>query len=242
VNKERNNLLAVWRFACRRKGADGLLLRTEWPNVESDIEPEDDPVAWLQHELAALFQKLSGLAGYVGVIPASLWWLALHSVIWDSGERISATMLLTWGDIDLDQGWIRFRATTRKGKRRGKTHKLHADTIIVLSTLKAAKFALPDNPVFPWPYCTNYLWFQYKRILQAAGLPSDRKCKFHRMRRSVASWAEAAGLSAMNLLGHSRPQITRQYIDPRIVKSAQASDVLFRPGKNEGELLDRSGM
>lgn len=242
VNKERNNLLAIWRFACRRVGPDKSPLRSEWPNVEPDIEPQDDPVAWLRHELAALFLAISKLAGRVGRIDASLWWLAVHSVIWDSGERISATLKLTWSDVDLKNGWVRFRAATRKGGRKGRTHKLHIDTIVVLRALRFAGRCGPDDLVFVWPHSATHLWYHYTKILAAAGLPTDRKSKFHRMRRSVASWAAAAGLNAMELLGHSGPKITAKYIDPRIAQKTQASDVLFRPGKNEGELLDRSGM
>lgn len=236
VNKERNNLLAVWRFACRRRDGEGQLLRVDWPNVEADIEPEDDPLAWLQHELAALFSTISKLPGVVGEVDASLWWLALHAVIWDSGERISATVQLTWSDVDLKNGWVRFRADTRKGKRKGNTHKLHADSIVALAALKAAEPHGPKDLVFVWPFCWTYLWEKYAEVLEAAGLPSDRKSKFHRMRKSFASWAAAAGLNATELLGHSGPKITKAYLDPRVVNPEQASDHLFRlipPTTNE---------
>src|SRR3972149_2710176 len=40
VNKERSNLLAIWRFACRK----GFL--QEWPDVAPEVEPERIPQAW----------------------------------------------------------------------------------------------------------------------------------------------------------------------------------------------------
>ena len=63
------------------------------------------------------------------------------------------------------------------------------------------------------------------------GLPSDRRHKFHAMRRTVASFYEAAGGNATELLGHSTRDVTRtHYLDPRVVgQGVNACDVLFRP-------------
>src|SRR3990167_18436 len=50
ANKFRDNLLALWRFICRR----GELAR--WPEVGGLHEPESDPVAWSREQLKRLFQ------------------------------------------------------------------------------------------------------------------------------------------------------------------------------------------
>jgi integrase len=55
------------------------------------------------------------------------------------------------------------------------------------------------------------------KILERAGLPKDRRCKFHKIRKTTASYYEAAGGSAQRLLDHSSPAVTRKYLDPRIV-------------------------
>lgn len=88
-----------------------------------------------------------------------------------------------------------------------------------------------NTRVFPWPYTDTYLWRKYEALLNRAGLPSDRAHKFHCVRKSVASYFEAAGGNATELLGHSSRRITRRYLDPRVVSPPQASDVLFRPGE-----------
>lgn len=100
------------------------------------------------------------------------------------------------------------------------------DTIEALRAIR-----LPKEPrIFPWPYTPNYLWNRFDGLLQRAGLPHDARSKFHRIRRSVASYFEAAGGDATNLLGHSDRKVTRKhYLDRRIVQEKQASDVLFRP-------------
>lgn len=224
ANKERSNLLAVWRFACRRRRV------VDWPNVDPDAEPVDDPLAWTESELSALFAALASQPGTIGGIPAADWWQALHAVLWDTGERIGAVLLIQWQHVDLRRGYVAVPAANRKGGRKGRTYRLHAETVAMLRRMRTAAVAL----VFPWPWSATYLWNRYAKILHAAGLPSDRKSKFHRMRRSVASWFEAAGHNSTEFLGHSSRKVTRAYLDPRIVHATHAADVLFRPTATPG--------
>jgi hypothetical protein len=79
------------------------------------------------------------------------------------------------------------------------------------------------------------LWPAYTEILKRAGLPHDRKSKFHRMRRTVASFFEAAGANATALLGHSARSVTEGYLDPRLVRTPQPSELLPRPTGGAGQ-------
>lgn len=218
VNKERNNLLAIWRFAARKKFVDN------WPDVDPEIEPKRVPQAWTSEQVFRLFAAIQQETGLIAGIPADLWWTGLHLVGWDTGERIGAIMGVRWVDVDLAGRWIVARAETRKGGREDRIYRLGEDTAEVL-----AKMRRPFEFVFEWPYCRSYLWAKYAVILRRAGLPADRRSKFHRLRRSVASHFEAAGGNATELLGHSRRSITERYLDPRICVKQQAADVLFRP-------------
>lgn len=224
VNKERSNLLAIWRFACRKKFVE------VWPDVKADIEPKRVPQAWTADELERLFAAIDKEAGWIAGVPAAAWWEALHRVAWDSGERIAAIMALQWSNLDLRGGWLRVPAEVRKGKREDRVFRLAADTLVALKAIRHP----PRDAVFPWPFNPSYLWPRYAKILKRAGLPADRKSKFHRMRRSVASHYEAAGHSATELLGHSARRVTMAYLDPRIVAERHASDVLFRPHPRVG--------
>lgn len=219
ANKCRSNLLAIWRWLCRK----GHL--TVWPDVAKVREPRRIPVAWTRAELRRLFDALSSIPGHVAGIPARLWWVALHGVIWDTGERIGAVMQLRWSDISGDS--ILIRAETRKGRTADRSHRLHPSTVKMLAAIRGK----PDGLVFPWDRTKDMLWLRYTAILQRAGLPCDRRHKFHAMRRTVASFYEAAGGNATELLGHSTRDVTRShYLDPRIVgNEQQACDVLFRP-------------
>jgi integrase len=52
---------------------------------------------------------------------------------------------------------------------------------------------------------------------------------FHRLRKSVSSHLEAAGINSTSAMGHSSREVTeRSYIDRRIAKTVSPADVLFR--------------
>ena len=76
----------------------------------------------------------------------------------------------------------------------------------------------------------TYLWKKFGDLLTVAGLPNDSRSKFHRIRKSVASHAEARGGNATAMLRHSKREVTEAYLDPTIAKQQQPSDVLFRLG------------
>jgi integrase len=177
----------------------------------------------LPEELKKLWSACEATEGDIGGIAARNWWHSLHAVCWDSGERISALLGLRWEHISLESGWANFPAEIRKGRRRDLSVKLHADTVMLLMRIRQSR-----GPIFPWPYFPTHIFRVYGRLLRSAGLPSSRKHKFHCMRKSVASYYEAAGGNATALLDHSDRKTTEAYLDPRIVGQQHASDILFR--------------
>lgn len=198
----------------------------QWPDVKKLKEPRRIPDAWTASEVRRIWAAVDGLPGAVSGLPARYWWAALVSVIWDTGERIGAVLLLRWDDVSED-GTVIFRAETRKGRTEDKLHKIHPTTIALLRRLVGQDESL----VFPWDRSRCQVWAHYARILHRANLPTDRRRKFHALRRTVASFYEAAGGNATELLGHSSREVTRQhYLDPRIVGNVSAAcDVIFRP-------------
>lgn len=219
ANKFRDNMLALWRFLCRR----GEL--TRWPEVAGLIEPERDPVAWSREQLKLLFEVCERQTGDFDGVPANLWWHAIHSVAWDTAERIGGLLSLAWPDVDLHGRWVTIRAEGRKGKTADKTSRLHSNTARLLASIRLPR----RNLVFVWPYNYAYLWTRYGKLLDEAGLPNDRRHKFHCLRKSSASYFEAAGGNAQRLLGHKDGRVTQKYLDPRVVNTQHAADVLFRP-------------
>lgn len=217
--KDRSQLRALWEFAARR----GIL--NTWPTIPLIKVPERVPEAWLTEEFERLLFEASKERVVLDGIPAGLFWRALLLVLYDTGERITSVMGLRWS------GWrgstVLFRAEHRKGQRRDIVRDISVETADAMLAIRGDRG--PDDPVFPWPRNRQYLWRRLGIILERAKLPAGRKDKFHRIRKTTASYFEAAGHSAQRLLDHADPQTTRAYLDPRIVKTTPAPDVIPRP-------------
>ena len=78
---------------------------------------------------------------------------------------------------------------------------------------------------------------------KSAIIPQGAKHGFHKMRRTVASWLQAGGHNASDVLKHSAPDVTRKhYLDPTITDGVHPSDVLFRPDdEDEPQRLGYAG-
>lgn len=222
ANKTRDQIVALWDFLARK----GIV--PTYPDVPSYPEPERTPIAWTQGEVRKLWEMCSSQPGFVAGIPASLYWLTLHSVAWDSLERIGAVRQLSRADLRAANTWIHFRAETRKGRKKPNTSRMHPVTTALIVQVCECQ---PREPMlFPWDMNHSYFWIKYRNMRSKAGLPTDREHSFHCIRKTGASFAEAAGADASRLLGHSGRTVTdRHYIDPTVSQREQACDFLFRP-------------
>lgn len=217
VEKERSQLLAIWRFAARKR------LIEVWPDVQAEILPKRSPMAWTESEVNKIAQSCRQEPGAIGEIPAALWWSALLRVELDTAERIGALMGLEWSHLGGD-GWLTIPAELRKGKREDKVTLLAPSTVEALDAIRKPE----RTRVFPWPYSATSIFDRLSRILKRAGLPTDSRSKFHRLRRTVATYFELAGGNSQDLLGHSSRATTKRYLDPRILKVKQPSECIFR--------------
>lgn len=217
INERRGRINALWTWLAKR-GA----VRT-FPTTMPMPEPERAPLAWTREEVSRILRECDVEGGWICSIPARLWWVSLHNVCWDSGERIGALMEARWEHLTAD--FLTLPAEIRKGGRMDRVYHLHPDTLAGLERIRKPEREL----IWPWDRSPNLLWARYKGILKRAGLPHDRKSMFHRMRKSVASHFQAAGGNATALLGHQDSRTTRAYLDPRIAPEPQAIDRLFRP-------------
>lgn len=217
INERAGRVLALWRWLYQRREVD------RWPTPQAVPVPRKTPIAWTRTELDKLLAECGRCPGFVGHVPASWWWVSLHLVMWDSGERISALLSCRWEW--LSEKWLVIPAEVRKGQTEDRTYELSPQALESLEIIRRPR----REQVWPWPYSQPWLWIRYKEIRESAGLATDRQSAFHRMRRSVASHFEAAGGNATELLGHSDRRLTKQsYLDPRFCKSPQAVDKLFR--------------
>lgn len=214
VAKERSQLLAIWNCAAKRRYVD------RFPDVPSAPLPRRIPTAWTEEELARLFAACAKERGVYCGVDAGDWWLSLHSILWDTGERIGALVQTEWTDVRSD--WLVIRAEARKGRRADAAYKLSRASVELLTKIRHPNRKL----VWPWPYCHTYLWHVYGLILSAAHLPRDRNRKFHCVRKSVASHLKRLGHDPQLVLGHADPRTTAAYLDPRIVQPKQPCEIL----------------
>lgn len=218
--KDRCQIRALWEFSARRN-----MVRT-WPQLPRIRVPERVPEAWLTEEMGRLLAAAAAEPGRIGDVPASLWWRAALMLGYESGERAKALRLLRWKHV---RGCVvTFVAETRKAKVRDIAREISVETADLLLSIKGSRG--PDDLVLPWPYSETYLYNKLNAILKRAGLPTDRRSKFHRIRRTTASYYEAAGGSAQQLLDHSSPRTTKGYIDPRIVRTPSAPSLIPKVG------------
>lgn len=230
INERTGRIRALWTWMAKRR------LVEMFPTVQNVKEPRRTPRAWTQDEIGRLFAACDAERKPVCGIPGSLFWRTLHAVLWDTGERIGALLALRWEWIDLATGRVNIPAEARKGGDQDMAYSLHPETIALLRQIEQPRREL----VFPWPGAPQSIYYPYKKILARADLPNNSKSKFHRMRRSVASHLQAAGVDATAALGHSSADLTRRsYLDPAIVGGVAPHSVLFRPAAEKPEKKEK---
>lgn len=215
--KDRAQCRAIWEF-CSRRG----LVKT-WPSMPRIVVPERVPEAWLAEEMQAILASAALEPGETAGFPLAKIFRALVLLCYETGERISAVLELRCQEV---RGCsVIFRAESRKGKIRDIVREISVECADALMAVRRK----PTDTAIPWGYAPTYVYTKLDSILERAGLPTDRRSKFHRFRKTCASYYEAAcgSGSAQLLLDHASSKTTKAYLDPRIVKSgASAPSVL----------------
>lgn len=215
--KDKAQIKAIWGFCLKRKLCD------TWPQTPRIVVPERVPEAWFADELQRLIDSArQEPLTYCG-FPGSCVFPAILLTAYSTGERIGAIMGLKCRDV---RGCsVVFRAEARKGRRRDIFREISVECADALHAVRRG----PEDAAIPWDRHETYIYNRLKIILKRAGLPHGRQDKFHKVRKTTASYYEAAGGSAQRLLDHSSPAVTRKYLDPRIVSpGAPAPSVLPR--------------
>jgi len=208
VNGKRRALLTLLRAARLKVG-----------RVPRVPEPIGLPQAWTLQECESIFSACATLSGHVGSLSASDWWLSLTVAIYYTGERIKAMRSIRSADCDLSVGTLIVRA---------RSHKSRADRLLWIPEQAAELIQRIHDPrrelLWPWPSHRNTLFKQFRRIIEAAGVPCPRGGHnlFRRLRRTTGTLVEAAGGDGARMLGNSRAVFERYYLDPRMAAKSQA--------------------
>jgi integrase len=220
--RDRVQLLALWRYAARKrmKASDGTMV--DFPEVPILRAPARVPVAYTSDDVALLIREARRFTGTVAGIPEADWWSSLLLCLWESGERINAVMHTKWREVDTAGRRITFRAETRKNQ----TRDLDRQISPTLAAWLSGRIQSPTALVWPWDRNPCLLW---KRLQGIASRARVQYRGFHGIRRAAVSYAEAACPGAgQKLADHSSPAITQKsYLDPRIVpQGPSAPDLL----------------
>lgn len=214
AEKERSQLCSLWRFAADRRIVE---VRPEVPPAPL---PDRVPRAWTLGELGAIYRAAAATRGYVGPVPAGIWFSALVSVLWETAERIGAVLECQPGDFASPH--LHVLAEYRKGSKRDRIYRLSSRTCDLLTQARGS------TRLLEWKKSRTLLWKHYADVVARAGLGKGRHLSFHALRRSAASHYAARGGDPVQLLDHSSPRIThRWYLDRRLTDTGPAPcDVL----------------
>lgn len=224
VAKDRSCLLAIANAAARKRHIPEFL---DLPTVDP---PDVDPEAWTMEELDRLFTACRNSVGMMGRALARDWWQAYHYVDLFTGERTEAMLRAEWTMLDIPSRWLRLPASIRKGRKKPAPYLLPEVVMGYVMRLHGRTERYIFEQPWKWPKDSSVsasFYLAYRRLLERAGLPTDRKCKPQKMRRSFASWLEKAGGNATEALNHENRRTTkRSYLDPRIIGGITPSQQL----------------
>jgi integrase len=225
VNHRRSAIITLWWAAAD----EGLCPEPSLRKLPRPMRaPKRLPRAWTIDQIERILAECMRLSGTLPLsgIPRDQFWVSLTLYLYDSGSRIGAALDVSPLDVDLEARVITLRADHAKTE---------LEQFVVLSAQTVEWIAKHYDParlrLWPWGQHRNELYRTLKRILIRAGLPADRWSMFHRFRRTTATLlTKHASLSvAQQALGHTTPQMTLKYVDPRLLNAGQAAEILPRP-------------
>lgn len=222
VNSKWAGLRSLWRFAHAR------LLAQDCPSLSKVREPKRKPRAYSLEQMERLIEACYAARprrGWEGVH-----WVALVLVIYDTGLRIRTMLSLRRSQLILPARLLRAEPEQVKDDEE-LAFRLHEQTIGAV-----AEILHGSDLIFPWPFHKRTIWHHFEPILERAGIEPDssgshRRNKFHKIRRTSASWLESVRPGAATPhLGHGERSTTvKSYIDPEIAGTqVYAADYLPR--------------
>jgi integrase len=230
ANKYAANLKAIWNFAKRKKIVDCE------PDFDLLAVPKHARKVWTPAQLEQLLQAARRVEGYVGPVPASIFWPALILTILTTAGRINSVMRIAIGDVDFDRNEILLRHENVKDNADLRKPMLPEAKAAITQLLKHQRLtADATSPLFGcWPYDQNgdywaILRKHYKRILIDAGLPVERRNLFHCLRAVTVTRITAThGIGAAQAFcDHSSEAVTRAYCDAEQSGFTIALDSVF---------------
>lgn len=210
VKRERGDILCLWTFAHKR-GLCGPV-----PEIERIVVAPRIPRAMSLDDVAGILRVAGRLRGTMrGLgIPRCDWYSSLVLFLYDTGARITASLSVPPADIDLNAHYALMQAQHSK---------TGIEQLVNLSEQTVAAIAKIYDAgrefVWPYPWHRRRLWLDLHEICDAAGVRLLKGEGFHVLRKTHATMAvKVHGWArAQADLGHTNEQMTRRYVDPRLL-------------------------
>ena len=208
VNHHRKNLLALARWCV----TEHLLDRV--PRIAKLLVPEEPPEAWTEEELTRLIHAGTSAPGTIGGAPLSDWWRTAFALELQTAARYEELSLIEWQHMRPD-GRIIVPSTIRKRRVAGAAYRLLPWSLAIINDF-ARYCPTPDKPSGPVLLGVDKatVYRHFSALLIRAGLPADRKCKWHKLRRTVATVVTLGGGNPTLALRNSSDSVTwKHYVD-----------------------------
>lgn len=212
VNSKRASIVCIWKHAARKKLAPPF----DPQDIPRRAAPKKLPTAWTADQLRSIIDNLR-----FG------WLQTFVIVLYESGARLNAASALTWADWDNGNRLLYLQDGTSK-TRLQQFVRLSPATAAKLESLRMMH-SQPADTIFPCPKDRRLMWAELRRACQRAGLPHTRRDLFQKIRRTTATLtaANSSVEVASRQLGHTtQRQTLSAYIDPTMLRTVQAVDVL----------------
>lgn len=193
---------------------------TRWPTI--DRLPTDEPYrrAWTVDQVRMLLEATTSLKGTYGGVSRTLWWQAYLRCLWDTGERSGATRAFRFDWLTEDGIYV--PASVRKGHKSA-YYRLMSETRQAIEQIRDP----PRPEIFPWLLSDASFYLHYGKLLEAAELPNNGKCKSQRMRRTHLTYWAIGGKDASARAKHTSRDVTeRFYLDETMLPQQDPGEVL----------------
>lgn len=237
INRRRGHLMTIWKTAYKRKLNQHNFWAADVPTVR---QPKRRPVATSLTMIEEMLQQADRVQIKVRRPFGPKAWRALILLLYYTGLRITAALSLRRADL---HGRLLIVPAEVQKDAEEMAFQLPTELANLLHALPRPQVNGLDRDtrlmLIPWPWRMDAgAKMLAKYIIRPAGLPDDRRLKFHAIRRTVATlvYAEKGVEVARQMLGHSDAKTTERYIadpstvDPRCQANLSPCDVLPRVG------------
>lgn len=235
-NSRRRHMAVLWRYALSRKYVEENIFRSVKPAPvprKTKAIPRDVLGQYIEVLSSARRRLKNG--SDVDLFPPQFFWLGVVKTFYYTGMRLRQLVGLKWRDIDWINGSIRLRAETSKTRREWEVpvpESLQPDLLeLRRRTIEIVGKDIADRQVFCLPIFSERVFkhtvmtpervmsFFNRFHMKAAELIDEAvRMTAHKIRHTTATQLLRGNKSSLKvvqeLLGHSSPYTTMQYVHP----------------------------